>query len=81
MYKINFQLQKKQIENFLKEDKDNALLYQLQFAYFKIQKANIEKRISFLESSFNENRNLIYSSINKIKIEEEKLVIDKKKSI
>lgn len=69
---------KKQIENFLKEDKDNALLYQLQFAYFKIQKENIEKRVLLLQTSFTETSKLIYSSIDKIKIEEEKLIVEKK---
>lgn len=40
---------KKQIENFTKDDKNNSLLYQLQFAYFKVHKNNIEakKRLFF----------------------------------
>jgi len=69
---------KKQIENFVKEDKDNALLYQLQFAYFKIHKLNIENRIQLLEKSFQEMFQLTYSLIDKLKEDEEKSVVDKK---
>ncbi len=72
---------KKQIENFVKEDKDNALLYQLQFAYFKVQKSNLEKRKELLEEYFDKLFKLTYSLIKNIAAGEEKVIIDKKQYI
>lgn len=72
---------KKQIENFVKDDKDNALLYQLQFAYFKVQKTNLEKRRELLDSYFQKLFYLAYVSIDKIKENEEKSIFEKKEYI
>ncbi len=48
-------LLKKRIENIVEEDKNSLLSYQLQYAYYKIQKTNIETRIEL----FNTNKNKI----------------------
>jgi small-conductance mechanosensitive channel len=62
---------KRLIENITKEDKDSSLLYQLQFAYFKTQKNNIENKIE----QFNEYKEelLQYISIGIEKIQDENI--------
>lgn len=58
---------KKSIENITEEDRSNLLSYQLQFAYYKIQKNNIDTRIKKLESSSKTLYITLLKSIKKTK--------------
>ncbi len=58
-------LLKKRIENIVEEDKINLLSYQLQYAYYKIQKNNIENRLQGSMSSKNSVLNAINTSLKK----------------
>lgn len=40
---------KKSIEDIIEQDKQNLLTYQLQYAYYRIQKSNIEQRVKELK--------------------------------
>ena len=50
---------KKRIENIVEEDKKNLLTYQLQYAYYKLQKNNIQNRIDL----FTQTREIVFKSI------------------
>ena len=52
-------LLKKRIENIVEEDKKNLLTYQLQYAYYKLQRSNIQKRIDL----FIQSRDNVFKSI------------------
>ncbi len=69
---------RKQISNFTKEQKDKALLYQLQFAYFKLQKQNIEKRVELLQKYEKEIFELLVNSFDKLRLDEKDTKLDKK---
>ena len=53
---------KKRIENIIEEDKDLLLSYQLQYAYYKIQKTNIESRLELSET----NKNIVLNKVIEI---------------
>lgn len=57
----NLSYLKKKIENIMEVDKDRLLVYQLQFAYYKIEKTNLEKKTNLL----NEEMNKLFLSLNK----------------
>ena len=67
--KINVELQskilylKKMIENITEIDKDKLLLYQLQFAYYKLQQKNIETKISLLQNEAIKIKELLFTSL------------------
>lgn len=50
---------KKRIDNIIEKDKESLLSYQLQYAYYKIQKANIEKRIEL----FSSNKKIVFNAL------------------
>ncbi len=56
----NLSFLKKKIENILEIEKDKLLIYQLQFAYYKMEKNNLEKKELLYE---NEKENL-YKQLN-----------------
>lgn len=67
----NLSYLKKRIENILEIEKNRLLIYQLQFAYNKIEKANLDKKISLYEKHKLEVLNRIDSSLNDLRIEKE----------
>lgn len=58
---------KKKIENITEVDKQRVLSYQLQFAYYKIQKSNIDTRSTLLLNFEKKLLDVFEVSINKIK--------------
>lgn len=52
-------LLKKRIENIIEKDKDFLLSYQLQYAYYKIQKTNIESSLKL----FDTNKNIVLDEV------------------
>lgn len=76
---------KKSIENIIEEDKENLLSYQLQFAYYRIQKNNIELRIKKLEEYRSQLIELAIKSISKVEnidlVSLNKLIDDKNNKI
>ena len=52
-------LLKKRIENIIEKDKDFLLSYQLQYAYYKIQKNNLESSLKL----FDINKNIVLNAI------------------
>ena len=66
---------KKRIENIIEQDKDFLLSYQLQYAYYKIQKTNIENRVEL----FTSNKNIVLNKV--IEKLEKKETLENNKSI
>lgn len=60
---------KKRIENILEIEKNRLLIYQLQFAYNKIEKENLEKKIALYEKHKIEILNQVANSLDNLKIE------------
>ena len=68
---------KKRIENIIEQDKDFLLSYQLQYAYYKIQKTNIETRVEL----FTSNKNIVLNKvIEKLEILEKQETLENNKS-
>ena len=55
---------KKRIENIVEKDKEFLLSYQLQYAYYRLQKSYIETRLDLFVSNRNKVINGILSSLN-----------------
>ena len=55
---------KKRIENIVEKDKEFVLSYQLQYAYYRLQKSYIETRLDLFVSNRNKVINAILSSLN-----------------
>ena len=55
---------KKRIENIVEKDKEFLLSYQLQYAYYRLQKSYIETRLDLFVSNRNKVINAILSSLN-----------------
>ena len=55
-------LLKKRIENIIEKDKDFLLSYQLQYAYYKMQKSNLENSLKL----FDTNKNVVLNNIIEI---------------
>lgn len=58
---------KKSIEDIIEEEKHNLLSYQLQYAYYKIQKSNIEERLKQLKANERLQINALFNYLTKIK--------------
>lgn len=58
---------KKSIEDIIEEEKQNLLSYQLQYAYYKIQKSNIEERLKQLKANERLQINALFNYLTKIK--------------
>lgn len=58
---------KKSIEDIIEEEKHNLLSYQLQYAYYKIQKSNIEERLKQLKTNERLQINALFNYLTKIK--------------
>ncbi|MGP2658111.1 mechanosensitive ion channel domain-containing protein [Malaciobacter sp. WC5094] len=58
---------KKSIEDIIEEEKQNLLSYQLQYAYYKIQKSNIEERLKQLKTNERLQINALFNYLTKIK--------------
>jgi potassium-dependent mechanosensitive channel len=58
-------LLKKRIENIIEDDKKNLLTYQLQYAYYKLQRSHIQNRIDLFIQSRNNVFQLIISTLEK----------------
>ncbi|MFK2823789.1 mechanosensitive ion channel domain-containing protein [Arcobacter sp. YIC-80] len=58
---------KKSIEDIIEEEKQNLLSYQLQYAYYKIQKSNIEERLKQLKVNERLQINALFNYLTKIK--------------
>ncbi|RXK12109.1 mechanosensitive ion channel protein MscS [Halarcobacter mediterraneus] len=65
----NLSYLKKRIENILEIEKNRLLIYQLQFAYNKIEKNNLEKKITLYEKHKIEVLNKIEAALNNLNIE------------
>ncbi len=65
----NLSYLKKRIENILEIEKNRLLIYQLQFAYNKIEKNNLEKKIILYEKYKIEILNKIEAALNNLSIE------------
>ncbi|WP_122893509.1 mechanosensitive ion channel family protein [Arcobacter peruensis] len=66
-------LLKKRIENIIEKEKDFLLSYQLQYAYYKIQKTNLEYSLKL----FDNNKNIVLNTIIEI-IEKKDSFVDEK---
>lgn len=77
-------LLKKRIENIIEEDKSLVLSYQLQYAYYKIQKNHIQNRLNLLVLARNSVLTSILNVFNKnivlqpIQIEENMIILDER---
>lgn len=58
---------KKSIEDIIEQDKQNLLTYQLQYAYYRIQKSNIEQRVKELKKIEDRYEKSLFEFISKIK--------------
>jgi small-conductance mechanosensitive channel len=70
----NLSFLKKKIENILEIEKDKLLIYQLQFAYYKIEKNNLEKKELLYENEKEEIYKQINTSISNLKVIDESLI-------
>ena len=58
---------KKSIEDIIEQDKQNLLTYQLQYAYYRTQKSNIEQRVKELKKIEDRYEKSLFEFISKIK--------------